>query len=125
VNEATAPVLNERILDELRASVEGDRAFVIDLVETYLSDAETQVADVEAAMDASDAEALVRPAHTLKSSSATVGAERMAALARGLEMAGRSGTLDPAAGEVLANLRIAWRETAETIRAWIRTERDR
>jgi HPt (histidine-containing phosphotransfer) domain-containing protein len=125
VNESQAPVLNETVLDELRSSVQGDRAFVVDLVETYLSDGEAHVADVEAAMAAADASALVRPAHTLKSSSATVGAEQLAGLARGLEMAGRSGSLDAAAGEQVASLREAWREAAQALRAWIGHEQDR
>jgi HPt (histidine-containing phosphotransfer) domain-containing protein len=122
VNEPEALVLNESVLDELRSSVEGDRAFVVDLVETYLSDGEAHVADVEAAMAASDAAALVRPAHTLKSSSATVGAERLAGLARGLEMAARSGSLDAAAGEQVERLGDAWREAAQALRAWIGRE---
>lgn len=125
MNEPEVAVLNEIVLDELRSSVEGDRAFVVDLAEAYLSDGETHVADVEAAMAASDAAALVRPAHTLKSSSATVGAERLAVLARGLEMAGRSGSLDEAAGEQVASLRGAWRDAVEALRAWIGREQDR
>jgi HPt (histidine-containing phosphotransfer) domain-containing protein len=114
-----APVLNESILDELRASVGDDRGFVVDLIQAYLSDGEKHVADVEAAVAANDAAALVRPAHTLKSSSATVGAEILAAGARELELAGRSGTLSDAATERAAELRAAWNEAGAALRAWI------
>ena len=38
-----------------------------------------------------DAAAIVRPAHTLKSSSAALGALRLAQIAREIEMAGRAG----------------------------------
>ena len=114
-----APVLNESILDELRSSVGDDRGFVVDLIQAYLSDGEKHVADVEAAMAANDAAALVRPAHTLKSSSATVGAESLAATARELELAGRSGTLGDATTERAAELRAAWNEAGAALRAWI------
>jgi HPt (histidine-containing phosphotransfer) domain-containing protein len=112
-------VLNESILDELRASVGDDRAFVVDLIQAYLSDGEKHVADVEAAIAAGDAASLVRPAHTLKSSSATVGADSLAAAARELELAGRSGTLGEAATERAAGLRAAWNEAGAALRAWI------
>ena len=114
-----ARVLNESILDELRASVGDDRGFVVDLIQAYLSDGEKHVADVETAVAANDAAALVRPAHTLKSSSATVGAEILAAEARELELAGRSGTLSDAATERAAELRAAWNEAGAALRAWI------
>jgi len=124
VNENEAGVLSETVLDELRSSVQGDRAFVVDLIEAYLSDGESQVSDVEAALAAGDPAALVRPAHTLKSSSATVGAERLASAARALESAGRSGALDETVGAQVARLRAAWREAAEALRGWIAREDD-
>ena len=114
-----ALVLNESVLDELRSSVGDDRGFVVDLIRAYLSDGEKHVADVEAAMAAGGAAALVRPAHTLKSSSATVGAESLAATARELELAGRSGTLGDVAAEQAAGLRAAWNEAGAALRAWI------
>jgi HPt (histidine-containing phosphotransfer) domain-containing protein len=119
VSEPAAPILNERVLDELRASVEGDRAFVVDLVEAFLADAEVHVADVSAAIAAGDLDALVRPAHTLKSSSATVGAERLAGLSRALELAGRSGTSAEATPAHADELRAAWGDASAALRAWI------
>jgi HPt (histidine-containing phosphotransfer) domain-containing protein len=119
-----APVLNVSILDELRSSVGDDRGFVVELIEAYLADGEKHVADVEAAMATGDPVALVRPAHTLKSSSATVGAESLAAAARELELAGRSGTLGDAAIDRAAGLRAAWNEAATALRAWIATGDD-
>ena len=76
--------------------------FVRELVDAYVSDSAEQVAGIEAALAAGDADALVRPAHTLKSSSATLGAMELSATARTLEMAARAGDLsdadDPARG---------------------------
>ncbi|HET7582516.1 MAG TPA: Hpt domain-containing protein, partial [Candidatus Limnocylindria bacterium] len=64
------------------------------------------------------AEALVRPAHTLKSSSATLGAMRLSALARELEMAGRSGSLAADAGELLQAAVDTWAATSEGLEVW-------
>jgi HPt (histidine-containing phosphotransfer) domain-containing protein len=51
---------------------------------------------------AGDAAAMVRPAHSLKSTSANVGAVALAELCRSLEADGRSGTIVDAAGRVAA-----------------------
>ena len=118
MSDSDIPDVDERILDDLLASVEGDRAFVIDLIEAYLSDGAEQVAQVEAAIDAANLEALVRPAHSLKSSSATVGAARLAAMARELELAGREGRLDDGGARGMA-LRTAWEAGGSALRAWI------
>ena len=101
-DQGQPPVLDEATLAELSASVEGDRAFVVELINAYLADGGAQVDAIEAAVAADDAEALVRPAHTLKSSSATVGALRLAAASRELEMAGRSGSLGSDSAATLA-----------------------
>lgn len=119
MSEPAVPVLNERVLDELRASVEGDRGFVVDLIEAYLVDGEIHVADAEAAIAAGDLDALVRPAHTLKSSSATVGAEHLVTLARALELAGRNAASAEAGASHATALRAAWTDTADALRAWI------
>src|SRR5574338_577980 len=86
-------LVDEAVLADLLASTGDDPAFVRELLETYLAETPDQLAAIRAAIEADDAEALVRPAHTLKSSSATLGAMRLSALARELEMAGRSGSL--------------------------------
>jgi HPt (histidine-containing phosphotransfer) domain-containing protein len=54
------------------------------------------------AAGAADAQAIVRPAHTLKSSSATLGATRLAAISRGIEEAGRAGRTDDLVADVEA-----------------------
>ena len=116
------PVLDETVLAELSASVQGDRAFVIELINAYLADGGAQVDDIEAAIAADDAAALVRPAHTLKSSSATVGAQRLAAASRELEMAGRSGSVQPASA---ASLRADWDAAVAALEAWVAGEEAR
>jgi HPt (histidine-containing phosphotransfer) domain-containing protein len=69
----------------------GDLDFVDEIADTYREDTPVQLATITAAVEAGDASALVAPAHTLKSSSASVGAMRVAALAQELEALARSG----------------------------------
>lgn len=110
--------LDRAVLDELLASVGHDRDFVRQLIDAYVTDSAELVAAVEAAVAADDAAALVRPAHTLKSSSATVGAARLSALARELEAAGRAGDLDPAARDQAARARDEWTTATAALRIW-------
>jgi HPt (histidine-containing phosphotransfer) domain-containing protein len=113
-------VVDEGILAELMASTGDDIGFVRELIQTYLADTPEQLEAMTAAIEADDAASLVRPAHTLKSSSATVGAMRLSSVARELEMAGRSGSLDAAARAGLEAARAEWQAAADTLAAYLR-----
>src|SRR4051812_16268505 len=104
------PILGRAVVAELRESVGDDEEFMADLVETYLRESRDHLSAMEQATESNDAGAIVRPAHTLKSSSAALGAMRLAQVAREIEMAGREGN---AAGlvELVAAARTAWDET--------------
>ena len=117
--EPDAPVLDEQILAELMASTGDDIGFVRELIETYLADTPTQFEAMTVAVEAEDPAALVRPAHTLKSSSATVGATRLSSLARDLEMAGRSGSLHATAHTDLEAARAEWRAAGDALSAYL------
>lgn len=71
----------------------GDQGFVDELVDTFLEDATTQIASLHGAADADDVEAIVRPAHSLKSNAANVGATVLGELSRALETDARAGTV--------------------------------
>ena len=111
-----APVLDEGVLQDLRASVGDDEAFIVDLVETYVNEGATNLDGILAAAAAGDPEAIVRPAHTLKSSSASLGAMRLSAIARGLEATGRAGVSDGLA-EDAELARSTWLATLEAFAA--------
>jgi signal transduction histidine kinase/DNA-binding response OmpR family regulator len=83
---------------------EGGDALVGELVASYLEMADDGIARVEQALAAGDAAALARAAHAMKSGSANVGAEVLAARYRELEQFGRLGDL-VGAGGLLAALR--------------------
>ena len=87
-----------------------------------MSDALDVVQRWTAAEAANDAEALIRPAHTLKSSSAAVGAMRLSDVSRTLEMAGRSGTLDASAPDNAKAARAEWQSVEAAFSAWMAGE---
>jgi two-component system sensor histidine kinase/response regulator len=95
-------MLDPSVFAHLLEITGGDLAFVEDLIDTYLEDSIVQLAAMRMAADAGDAAAMVRPAHSLKSSSADVGAMALADSCRSLEMDGRSGTIADAIGRVEA-----------------------
>lgn len=71
----------------------GDQGFVDELIDTFIEDATAQIDGLRSAALAGDAEAIVRPAHSLKSNAANVGATELGELARALEADGRTGTV--------------------------------
>ena len=80
-------------LAELLETVGGDRAFLAELVETYRADCPRLLAELRAAVAAGDAPAARRAAHTLKSTSASMGALGLAAQCREIEAAAAAGDL--------------------------------
>ena len=88
--ERSPPVLDGGVLGELREvlGAEVDR-----IVAVYLEDAPRLIAQLERAAASNDPIALRVAAHTLKSSSANVGATTLADAARDLEHGARDGTL--------------------------------
>ena len=109
-------VLDQSVLEELVTSVGDDRAFVEDLARTFLTDAAAHLAAIEDAQSRGDAEAIVRPAHTLKSSSATLGCLRLASVARRIELEGRAGTVAADASD--GTLATAWDEASAAVEVW-------
>jgi len=84
------PVLSASILDELR-DVLGNE--VDKIIAVYLEDAPRLIAQLERAAVGGDPIALRVAAHTLKSSSANVGATTLSEAARDLEESARDGTM--------------------------------
>ena len=67
--------------------------FLVELVGDYLFDASARVARLCQALAGGDADTLTYEAHTLKSSSANLGAQTFSDLAKRFEEAGREGDL--------------------------------
>ena len=98
----TEPAIDPAAFARLVEMTGGEFDFVDDLVDTYLDDGATQIAALQAAAATGDIEGLVRPAHSLKSSSLNVGALGLGELGRQLEEAARSGVVADAADRVAA-----------------------
>jgi two-component system, sensor histidine kinase and response regulator len=97
-----AVTVDRAALDRLLETTGGDPGFLGELIDTYLADTPGQLAALHRAAEAGDVAELVRPAHSLKTNSANVGAERLSAMCRQLETAARGGTVDDAAARVAA-----------------------
>ena len=92
----TLPTFDQAAFDHLLEITGNDLEFVDELIDTYLADASVQLEAMQAAASSGDAAALVRPAHSLKSSSANVGAMALADICRALETAARTGDVPDA-----------------------------
>jgi HPt (histidine-containing phosphotransfer) domain-containing protein len=98
----TEPILDPAAFAHLLEITGDDLEFVDELVDTFLDDGGTQLAAMRAAAASGDIEALVRPVHSLKSSSANVGAAALADACRVLEADARSGSVPDAGARVTA-----------------------
>ncbi len=96
------PTLDADAFERLLDITGGDLEFLDELVDTYLSDATEQLAALRQAAADGDAAGVVRPAHTLKSSSASVGAMALSEQCRSLEADGRSGVIEDLHARVAA-----------------------
>lgn len=68
--------------------------FIGELIDTFLEDSSSLMAEMNSALAEKDADSFRRAAHTLKSNAATFGAVQLSALARELEMMGRENNLE-------------------------------
>ena len=89
-------VLDQATLESLMDRVGGDAEFMAELIDTYVADAPQQLEALNASLAIGDVDGLVRPAHTLKSSSASLGALRLTERCRQLELTAKAGSLDGA-----------------------------
>jgi two-component system, sensor histidine kinase and response regulator len=78
---------------DLLARVDGDTGLLAEIIDLFLEDAETLLGDVRQSVRDGDADRVVRAAHRLKGSVATLSATQAARAALGLETLGRAGDL--------------------------------
>ena len=87
--------LDQRALDELRAlDPEGAAGLFNQIIQCYLDDTPKQIAQLRTATLAENIETMTRSAHSMKSSSFSVGAKRVGELARDIEAKGRANSTD-------------------------------
>ena len=94
--------IDTAIFERLKAGLGED--FIVELVETYRVETPELIESLHKSLAAQDAETFRRSAHSIKSSSAALGALQLSGQARQLEMLGKSGEFQNAQGmlDVLA-----------------------
>ncbi|WP_426342220.1 response regulator [Pseudoduganella sp. S-14] len=102
--QAIPAAINPLALDAIRAlSAEQGEALLQRVLATFLQDTPRQLAALHEAVAESDPNTIRKTAHSLKSSSANVGADTLARLFRDLEQLARTGQTDGAA-DLIAQL---------------------
>jgi HPt (histidine-containing phosphotransfer) domain-containing protein len=91
--------MSESLIDEVAwetmKSMTG-AAFLAELIDVFLKDSPDLIKEMRAGLAAGETEKVRRAAHSLKSNSASFGANRLAGVARDVEMIAKGGTLDGA-----------------------------
>jgi len=82
--------LDQIIFDELKELMDGD---IGEIVELYINDSREQIAQLKTSVDGGDIDGMVSIAHTLKSSSANLGAMQLADMCEKMENDGRNNSL--------------------------------
>jgi HPt (histidine-containing phosphotransfer) domain-containing protein len=92
--------IDKTILASLRElQEEGESDIVEEIGGLFIKYAPDKISAIEKAAEKNDSKALMVAAHSLKSSSAYIGALRLSALSKELEEMGRSGQIDDAASK--------------------------
>jgi HPt (histidine-containing phosphotransfer) domain-containing protein len=94
IPDTPAPALDPAVLASLRAL--GGEGFLDEILTHFLQDIPPGLTALQQAATAGDALALMKAAHSLKSSAGNVGARRMAELCETLETQGRAGSVQGA-----------------------------
>jgi signal transduction histidine kinase/DNA-binding response OmpR family regulator/HPt (histidine-containing phosphotransfer) domain-containing protein len=124
LGEKPGDALNMAFLDQLREfDPSGGLGFAKEIMAIYLDTSPRMVRQVEQAVADGDSHALRLAAHSLKSSSASVGAERLSGLFRELEAMGREGR-SAEAEPLLDRMRQACEEAFADIRALVASPDD-
>ena len=93
--------VEKEISDKAREWIEEyGEDFLVDLIDVYLEDTPNRIAQMRGAAGGGETDTLIREAHTLKSSSANVGAMQLSALAKQMEFDWRSGDFAGMADDV-------------------------
>jgi signal transduction histidine kinase/HPt (histidine-containing phosphotransfer) domain-containing protein len=88
-----AVIIDEKVLEQLRAILDEDYPETLsEMIEIYLDEAPKLLEAIRAAVSQGDAESLMRAAHSLKSSSASLGAVELSGKFKDLEALGRQQT---------------------------------
>jgi signal transduction histidine kinase/DNA-binding response OmpR family regulator/HPt (histidine-containing phosphotransfer) domain-containing protein len=115
-------VINRVALDKIRAlSRERGDALVEKVIAAYVDDTPQQLSTLRRAIDGMDTDNVRRIAHTLKSASANVGAETLAALCKEMEHLGRAATTE-GADSILSDMEQEFQAVRHSLTAMLEKE---
>jgi len=109
----TTSIIDKTTFEELKAAMGDD--FIPELISTFLEEIPSILKALQQAYQEGDAATFQRSAHSIKSSSASMGALTFSAQARELEMIGKSGDISQA-GEKMNGLISAYPELEQALR---------
>lgn len=89
--------IDSAVLDQMCKDTGGDGVFVIEIIDEYMTDARAQLVAFAEALRAQDAKSARDAAHSLKGTSASVGAQGLADVAMAAEQACQVGLITEAA----------------------------
>ena len=92
VTAVAAGAVDKSVIEGLMATMGGP--FIAELIDTFDEDARELITTLRRALTIPDLDGYRRAAHSLKSTSETLGATRLAAMAKELETLARGGTID-------------------------------
>jgi len=119
---AMPELLDRRVLDEIRSfGGPGHPDPLAEVMEVYFAHTPPRFAEIRDAIGTGDAEALRMAAHTLKSSSASIGAAAVARLAGRMEAIGRAGTVTGAA-PLLRELDVLFPQVKQALETYCKSE---
>lgn len=93
----TQATFDPSAFERLKTSVSGDVPFLTSLIADYLDDTVQHLETMRQAIEQRNLQLLERTAHSLKSTSETMGAVALAAVSRKIEALAHEGRLDEAA----------------------------
>ncbi|MBC8009453.1 MAG: Hpt domain-containing protein [Burkholderiales bacterium] len=112
-------VLDSEAIENLRAlGDEGDDTFLREIIGIYLEDVPQRLNDLKTAQGANDRPLFTRSAHTIKGSSANVGATEVRVLAEKLEHSSKSEAL-AALDEQVGDLEAAFARARQALQSLI------
>ncbi|NES08398.1 MAG: hypothetical protein F6K22_40030 [Okeania sp. SIO2F4] len=98
--KAPAPELeiaiDKAVLQELKEMAGDAPEMVVEIIDCYLEDTPILLDEISQAIEQLQPELLRKSAHTMKSSSASIGATKLSELCKNLEFIGRGGTTEGA-----------------------------
>ena len=110
-----APILDLDVIAGLRElGGEDDPGLLLELVGLFLTDAPTYVSEIVTGFEGNDLARVQRASHTLKSSSANMGAMGLSGLARTIEGVAKTADMD-LLRELQGELQAVYQETAEAL----------